>query len=200
MTMATGGRVDPPDFEALYSADEDPWKVQSSWYERRKRSVLLASLPRETYASGWEPGCGPGITTLALAPRVASLVSSDLSSVAVAAARQRCASLPHVRCAVSALPDVPFDGLVDLVVVAEFLYYLRDLDAALAAVWSALAPTGHLAVVHWAHHPHDGFLSGPAEQAGVQSYAAGRGAVRRVAHVDEHFLLDVYEAPACTPT
>jgi predicted TPR repeat methyltransferase len=188
--------VVPPDFDALYAADDDPWQVRSSWYERRKRSVLMASLPREQYGSAWEPGCGTGVTTLALASRVGSLVSSDLSRVAIAAARQRCASLPQVSCVVSGLPDVPFDGVVDLVVAAEFLYYLRDLDAALATVWSRLAPGGQLVVMHWAHHPHDAFRSGPATHATLQSFAARRGAVRLVAHVDEDFLLDVYEAPS----
>jgi predicted TPR repeat methyltransferase len=196
MTVVRCGRVDPPDFDALYAADADPWRVESSWYERRKRSVLMASLPREQYASAWEPGCGTGVTTEALASRVRSLVSSDLSGVAVDAARQRCASLPHVRCVVSALPDVPFEGVVDLIVAAEFLYYVSDLDSALAAVWSRLAPGGHLVVMHWAHHPHDAFRSGPATQASLASHAEGSGAVRRVAHVDADFLLDVYEAQA----
>jgi len=34
-----------PDFESMYRADSDPWQVQTSWYERRKLAVLLASLP-----------------------------------------------------------------------------------------------------------------------------------------------------------
>ena len=34
-----------PDFDALYASDADPWQVESSWYERLKRAILLASLP-----------------------------------------------------------------------------------------------------------------------------------------------------------
>jgi trans-aconitate methyltransferase len=184
-----------PDFDALYAADPDPWRVESSWYERRKLSVLLASLPNEHYRTAWEPGCGPGISSVALASRVASLVASDASPVAVDAARRRCRSLPQVRCLVSALPDVPVDGAVDLVVVAEFLYYVRELEAALGALWSRLAPNGHLVVVHWAHRPHDAFRSGPAMHAALAVDAVQRGATRRVAHADADFLLDVYEAP-----
>jgi hypothetical protein len=47
--MSTG----VPDFEAMYRRDEDPWRVETSWYERRKLAVLLASLPRERYRRGW---------------------------------------------------------------------------------------------------------------------------------------------------
>ena len=44
-----------PDFDAMYDADPDPWEVETSWYERRKLAVHLASLPRERYATAWEP-------------------------------------------------------------------------------------------------------------------------------------------------
>ena len=29
-------------FESLYAASEDPWQVRQSWYEQRKRNLLLA--------------------------------------------------------------------------------------------------------------------------------------------------------------
>jgi trans-aconitate methyltransferase len=185
-----------PDFDALYASDPDPWRVASSWYERRKRSILLASLPRESYATAWEPGSGPGLTSQSLATRVGSLVASDASSVAVALARRRCHALPNVECVLSALPAVPFDGVVELVVAAEFLYYVCELDAALDALWSRLAPAGHLVVVHWAHRPHDAFRSGPGMHSSIERDAGARGAERLVCHVDQDFVLDVYEAPA----
>lgn len=40
-------------FEQMYQADPDPWQVASRWYERRKRDLLLAALPRERYAHGF---------------------------------------------------------------------------------------------------------------------------------------------------
>jgi SAM-dependent methyltransferase len=126
---------------------------------------------------------------------VGSLVASDASSVAVALARRRCAALPNVGCVLSALPDAPFDGVVELVVAAEFLYYVDELDAALDALWSRLAPAGHLVVMHWAHRPHDAFRSGPGMHASIERDAAARGAERLVSHVDQDFVLDVYEAP-----
>ncbi|MGA8210297.1 MAG: SAM-dependent methyltransferase [Nocardioidaceae bacterium] len=182
-----------PDFDALYADDHDPWQVETSWYERRKLAVLLAALPRERYPSAWEPGCGPGVVSQALAAHVDDLVASDISATAVGLARARPAMPAHVRFEVSELPQVPLPGAVDLVVVAEFLYYLPDLDEALAAVWSAAAPGGHVAYLHWAHRPHDAYRSGPEMHARIGLDAMQRGATLLVSHVDRDFLLDIYE-------
>lgn len=187
------GAVTPPDFEELYRRDADPWLVESSWYERRKRAVLLASLPRERYATGWEPGCGPGVTTVALAPRVDELVASDASHVAIGLARDRCAALDGVSVVPSQLPASPLDRPVDLVVAAEFLYYLPDLDEALETLWDACAPRGHLALLHWAWHPHDAYVSGPHVHAAAAATAPARGAVRLLHHTEPEFVLDIYE-------
>ncbi len=184
----------PPDFDAMFTADVDPWHAQESWYEQRKLAVLLASLPNARYGSAWEPGCGPGFTSAALAARVGELTASDSSSVAVDIARRRCRHLPNVVCVQSGLPDTPVHQRVELVVVAEFLYYVSDLESAVDTVFSCLAPSGHLAVLHWAHHPHDAYRSGPDMHASLARSAEARGAVRRVAHADTDFLLDVYEA------
>jgi SAM-dependent methyltransferase len=184
-----------PDFEAMYRRDNDPWRVATSWYERRKLEVLMASLPDEHYASAWEPGCGPGIVTCALAPRVDRLVASDASETAVALAQARCGRLPSVRVARSELPALPFDGTVDLVVAAELLYYVPDLPGALDALWSAGAPGAHLVFVHWAHHPEDAFRGGPEMHARISLDSIRRRATKKVTHVDEDFVLDVYEAP-----
>lgn len=184
-----------PDFEAMYLADSDPWQVESSWYERRKLSVLLASLPHERYHRVWEPGCGPGLVTAALAGRADEVVASDVSPTAVTLARARTSELPGVQVQLSDLPDVPFEGTVDLVVVAEFLYYVPDLAGALEVLWSVCEPGAHVAVMHWAHHPHDAFRSGPEMHAQIRLDSMRRGADSLLTHVDEDFLLDVYASP-----
>lgn len=183
-----------PDFDAVYGADADPWEVDSSWYERRKLGVLLASLPRERYASAWEPGCGPGITTTALAGRASRLFATDSSQIAVDLARERCGALPQVSVQRSTVPDVPLHSPVELVVVAEFLYYVEDLQAAVDALWSVAVPGTQVAFLHWAHRPDDAFRSGPEMHARIAIDAVEREAVRVVTHSDEHFMLDIYEA------
>jgi trans-aconitate methyltransferase len=180
--MSAGASVRPPDFEALYAADADPWQVESSWYERRKRAVLLASLPRARYSSAWEPGCGIGVSTYALADRCDHLVASDYAD-----------SAAHVDVVVSRLPEVAVQRPVELLLLAEVLYYLPDLPDVLERLWSATRPGTHVAVQHWAHDPHDAFVSGPEAHQLVEGYASAQGARRLVAHRDEDFLLDVYE-------
>lgn len=184
-----------PDFEALYVRNPDPWQVSSSWYEQRKLAIMLASLPKSRYRSAWEPGCGPGIVSEALAPRVGSLVGSDLSPRAVQLAQERCRSFSHLSFTVSELPQVPLPEPVELVVVAEFLYYVTDLSAGLEALWATVEPGGHLALLHWAHHPDDAFRSGPSMHADIAIDSVDREAQRLVSHVDHDFVLDIYEAP-----
>ncbi len=187
-------RVEVPDFDALYRADSDPWGVNSTWYEQRKLAVMLACLPRTRYARGWEPGCGPGITTSALAGRVDKLVATDSSQVAVDLARTRCRELSHVVVGRSTLPDVPVTPPVDLIIAAEFLYYVEDLPGALDALWSVAAPGSHVVFMHWANRPDDAYRSGPDMHAQIAIDAIDREALRVVAHSDSDFTLDIYEA------
>lgn len=184
----------PPDFDAAYRATDDPWSVASSWYERRKLRLTIAALPRERYGTAWEPGCGPGFTTLQIAERVDHLVATDASRVAVDAATRRLAHLEHVEVSQSALPDVPLTEPVDLVIATEFLYYLEHWETTVDVLWSAVRPGGNLALVHWAHHPHDAYRSGRAMHAMIALDAIERGAQTVVTHTEPDFTLDVYEA------
>ncbi|CAN5441609.1 hypothetical protein BH24ACT9_BH24ACT9_03680 [soil metagenome] len=183
-------------FEALYEGNADPWQVGTSRYERRKRAVLLASLPRERYSCIWEPGCSLGHLSAELALRCDRLVSSDISARAVLRARELIAAqhvtIQHVTIEVAQTPaQAPVLGprSCDLVVLSGFLYYLPDRDRAATIELAAtlLAPGGHLVVAHWRGHPADAHCSG--EQANAEVVAALGGSL--VHHVDEHFVLDV---------
>ena len=84
--------VNVPDFDTLYRADPDPWDVASSFYEQRKRAVLLACLTRPSYASVWDPACGTGEPAAELVTRTDSGVATDSSMEAVPAARRAAAA------------------------------------------------------------------------------------------------------------
>jgi trans-aconitate methyltransferase len=183
----------PPDFDALYDGDADPWQVESAWYERRKRAVLLSSLPRARYSSAWEPGCGIGVCTLALAERCDHVVASDASAPAVRRTRDRTAHLPNVDVVVSRVPELVVQGPVELLVLAELLYYVPDPAGAIESLWSVTTPGSHVVVQHWAHDPDDAYVSGPEVHRLIAGHATSQGAHRLVTHQDEDFLLDVYE-------
>src|ERR1700761_5340667 len=84
-------------FDELYQQSDDPWKLREGWYERRKRSLALALLPRPRYRNAFEPGCANGELTVELAKRCDTLLAADLHETAVRLARERAAAMPQVR-------------------------------------------------------------------------------------------------------
>ncbi len=189
-----------PDFDAMYAADPDPWQVGSSFYEGRKRELVLAALGRPTYTAAWDPSCGTGHLVERLAARCADVLATDASPAAVDLTTRTCARRDNVTVARVAVPDDP--GLrpaagFDLVVVAEFLYYLDPLGrtATLGLVDELAAPGAEVVAVHWRHRPHDAWLSGADLQQEVVSPLETRGWARAV-HVDDpDFVLDTVRRP-----
>ncbi|WP_432845332.1 bifunctional PIG-L family deacetylase/class I SAM-dependent methyltransferase [Amycolatopsis sp. CA-161197] len=177
-------------FAELYDRAADPWQVATSWYERRKRGLLLAALPRERYGTVVEPACGTGALTRELAARCDRLLASDPVPHAVRRTREATAGLSTTDVHEGAVPDVLPAGPVDLVVFGELLYYLDDADltATIDRTVASLAPGGEIAAVHWRHWapeaPHDG-------QEAHRRLAGHPGLETVVEHVDEEFLLHV---------
>lgn len=182
-------------FDAAYAESADPWSVRTSWYERRKRELLLASLPAERYGTVWEPGCSIGLIAVELAARAGRVEASDVSPRAVALAQEATDGLDHVRVVVARLPDDPAPygpGECDLVMLSEVLYYL-DAPHRVATIELArqlLAPGGDLVVVHFREHPFDAHCSGEQGNREVVE-AFGEHVVH---HLDDGFVLDVVRA------
>lgn len=177
-------------FVDLYGEGDDPWEVDSRWYERRKRATLMAGLPVERYRTAVEPACGTGSLTRELAGRCDRVLAFDPVPAAVRQSLAHTADLPNVTVTIGALPaDLPA-GPADLVVFSEILYYLgdEDLAASVDAAVDLLRPNGHLAAVHWrpwaAEAPRDGM-------AAHAFLLAHPGLDQLVEHVDEHFVLHV---------
>lgn len=178
-------------FAELYEGGRDPWSADS-WYERRKRAVVLASLPRERYRRAVEPGCGPGDLTVALAGRCDEVLASDYVAAAVERARAtvREAGLSGVEVRAAALPGAVPPGPVDLAVFSEVLYYLDDaaLAETLERTVAALGPGADVLLVHWRGWPAEAPRDAAATHAVV---AAHPDLDTLVEHVDEEFLLTV---------
>lgn len=146
-------RLDREYFENLYAGSRDPWGFETSEYEREKYERTLGVLARrqQGYGRALEVGCSIGVFTAMLAPLCDELWGVDVSEKAVASARERLASFPHVRVARRRLPEETPEGPFDLIVASEVLYYWPKevMLAALRRLEEVLAPGGALLAVHW---------------------------------------------------
>lgn len=187
-------------FEALYAASTDPWNVRDAWYEQRKRAVLLASLPEQRYARAFEPGCGNGEMTAALAPRCDRILACDGSASAIAAARQRVPPREGVAIEHRKLPqDWPADGAAfDLIVVSELAYYLPPdaWSAMVTRIVHSLAPGGLLAMCHSRHDFDDRLASTDDVHGAIHALP---GMTPALHHLETDFLLDGWLRASSSP-
>ncbi len=164
-------------FDALYNNNTDPWQYQTRWYEKRKREICLAMLPKSHYHYAIELGCGNGVLSELLAQRCQTLISIDGNQQAVKLTKERLAELPHAHVIQGVIPTIllnpdqkyldsyflsdnvsttslPFD----LIVISEVLYYLEpnDIDTVIAWAQQNLAIDGTLLCCHW-RYAIDGF-------------------------------------------
>ncbi|NGZ84534.1 class I SAM-dependent methyltransferase [Duganella aceris] len=190
-------------FQQIYQQDADPWKVRQRWYEQRKRSVLLACLPDQRYRRAFEPACGNGELTAALAQRAEHLSASDMSPEAVRLTRQRLqredpSDASRVTLDCQRMPDEwPDDANFDLIVISEMLYYLRepDLLRLRQRCIDSLAPGGALLLCHW-RRPFDDRLTGTDVVHQLFGEAAALHHLTRYA--DDDFVLDVWSNNAAS--
>ncbi|WP_348787688.1 PIG-L family deacetylase [Leifsonia sp. NPDC080035] len=178
-------------FERLHREADDPWGARTRWYERRKRTLLVASLPRESYGNALELGCSNGETTAALAERCDVLLGVDAAASAVALARARTAGMAGVTVERMRVPAQWPPGRFDLVVVSELAYYLaRDQWAeCIERIVGALAPGGEVVLCHWTGSADDFAQSGAEAHA---AFAGLSGLQRRVRHAEDAFVLEVF--------
>lgn len=142
----------PPDyFENMFAADPDPWRFETSDYEREKYDRTIAALGGRRYASALEVGCANGVLTRRLGEHALELLALDVSDSALEAARRRCAGQTGVRFERKVFPAEGPGGSYDLVTLSEVVYYWSDDDIAHAGRWlsDALAPGGDVILVHW---------------------------------------------------
>jgi len=186
--------LDAPSDDALddlHESSADPWKVRTSWYEKRKRAVTLASLPRERYSRALEVGGSVGALAAELAGRVDDLVVVDESRAATDAAHSSLGSLVGVEVVQGSVPEDWPAGHFDLVVVSEVGYFLSParLRRLVVRVESCLTDGGAVVLCHWRHPVRGWPMDGPA----VHRHWSEWSDVPRVAtHVEDDFRLDVF--------
>lgn len=178
-------------FETLYTQADDPYGTRTRWYEQRKRAVLLASLPRPRFRSAYEPGCGSGELTLALAERCDAVLAADFSPAALRSAGQRTAALPQVRLARHRLPqDWPLGQRFDLVVLSELAYFLplAQVHQLARHCMDTLDADGVLVACDW----RPDFADRASATDAVHAALAAPGLALLATHVEDDFRLCVW--------
>lgn len=184
------------DFESLYQSDPDPWSVGTAWYERRKRGVLMASLPHEGYGHALELGCGTGHTTRLLAWRCETVCAVDVSPTAIVECGRLLAgdgaanvqlerlNLPH------SWPRMANES-ANLVVASELAYYFsdKDLETFLSSCLQSLAIGGDWVMCHCKTEFHDTQQTTEQIHHAMENLA---GIERIVTHDEACFRLDVW--------
>jgi hypothetical protein len=188
------GSLDQEFFDEFYSAGADRWGFETRWYEKRKRAITLASLPRERFGSAFEPGCAIGVLTAELAGRCDHLLATDISADPLLHARRRLAGRPGVEFAQLRVPQEWPAGSFDLVVLSEVGYYCgeADLSALIAAASGSLTPDGVLLACQWRPPVAEYPTSGDHVH---QRLRAESGLAVLAEHLEEDFLLDVLARP-----
>jgi ubiquinone/menaquinone biosynthesis C-methylase UbiE len=127
--------------------DDELWElVPVRGHPPHERADWIGALDPARHAL--DLGCGDGALSACI--RADRLTLADVSAVALSRARSR---LPGAE-AVELEPDAPLpfaDGGFDLVVCAETLEHVRDLQLLLSEVRRVLEPRGRLAVTTPAH-------------------------------------------------
>jgi SAM-dependent methyltransferase len=149
-------------FEQKYAAAVDPWAFETSRYERERYGTIISALGDRRYKRAFEPGCSIGILTRDLADLCDRVEAIDISSRAVARARERCCGLDNVKIAQGKLPDAIPPGSFDLIVLSEIGYYfapevLLEIASQLVA---RLTSNGVLLAAHWLGRSPDHQLGG----------------------------------------
>jgi cyclopropane fatty-acyl-phospholipid synthase-like methyltransferase len=185
----------PDYFDSLYAADPDPWKFAASPYERDKYALTLEAMPKPRYRSALEVGCSIGVLTNSLASRCDALVAIDAAQTPLIEARRRCADLPGVRFEHMFVPEEWPDGIFELILLSEVVYYLSrdDVGRLAAKVASSMSKGGSVILVHWTG-PTNYPLSGD-EAAALFVERLGPNYVVERADRYAEFRLDVLSRP-----
>lgn len=187
--------ADPEKFDGYFRTRADPWRLETSWYEERKRSVLMAALPRQRFSRVLELGCATGVLTIELARRADGVLGVDASPTALARAQDRADGTTGLAFEHRTLPAQWPSGSFDLVVLSELGYYWSadDLAGARARIAASLTRDGVLVACHWRHPMSDAPLTGDEVHAALGDDTSW---TKTLHHIERDFVLDVFERSA----
>lgn len=181
--------LDSTYFDTIYEQAQDPWNFATSDYEAQKYAATIDLLGEGRYARALEIGCSIGVFTRMLAGRCDDLLAVDISALALARARKRCADRANVRFERRSVPHEFPAGTFDLIVLSEVGYYWSDADLLLARERIADAGRrGTLVLVHYLPKVDDYVRDGDAVHRAFLSDARFES---RHARREERYRIDV---------
>ena len=145
--QASEGGPDP-DVNAALNVGRSTVSAHTYWRRGQiDRFVQMAgTLPKD--AAMLDLGCGPGLFSLELAPRLGSIVGIDVASAFVEAARAEAVrrGVHHARFDVGSLLDALPSGPFDLVLIGSVLQYVDDASVArlVSDLTGVLRPNGRV--------------------------------------------------------
>ena len=117
----------------------------------RQREHAIHRLAPQPGERVLDIGCGPGLTTLALASAVGphgSVHAVDIAEPMLALARNRCATQPQVHFEHQDVTQLPHaDGVFDIALATQVYEYLPDVDQALRELRRVVRPGGRVLLV-----------------------------------------------------
>lgn len=130
-------------------AARDPWGLESNLFEHQRYAIMLNMIrTRGTFERGLEVGCAAGFFTGLLASYCRALHVVDVLPEAIERAARRTRDRQNITFEAASVTDEFAAGeTFDLIVVAEVLCYMPDLDTlrrAVASLAARLVPSGLL--------------------------------------------------------
>ncbi|MCA1437360.1 methyltransferase domain-containing protein [Bradyrhizobium sp. BRP20] len=157
-------------------AADDPWRLDSSAFEQERYAQMLRmSGCNGDVSCGLEVGCAAGAFTDMLAPLCERLTVVDVMPQPIERARLRTRKWSHITWVTCDIQRFSTTEQFDLIVVAEVLYYLKDIvemQAAIRNLVRILAPNGAL-------------IFGSAPDATCQRWGHAAGAETAIAVFNE---------------
>ena len=128
-----------------------------------QREKVLALLAPKAGERALDIGCGPGLTTEALARAVGPqghVLGVDVAPPMLEIAKRRCASLPQVDFGMADVTRLPYqDASFDIALASQVYEYVADIDHALKELARVIRPGGRAVLVDtdwesavWASH------------------------------------------------
>lgn len=116
-----------------------------------QRDKVLALLAPQAGERALDIGCGPGLTTEALAQAVGprgSVVGVDIAPPMLAIAQQRCAALGQVAFQRADVTQLPWEnGRFDVALASQVYEYVEQIDTALTELARVIRPGGRAVIV-----------------------------------------------------